>query len=191
MDKEKLGYYEILNKIFACLIIIIALLAMNLIYNVAGGGSTTKSTTDEESTSENANYDTSDLNQVDAAGAIKLFDSKDPQVILFGRPDCGVCVSFLPIIKEAQEDLGFVTNYVDINEVEQDDTLNELLDMMDVKTTVNLNGEDEEGTFGEFYGLTPTVIIVKDGKMKAGIVGYKSYNDYVKFLNDNGIEAAK
>ncbi len=198
--KENGEYTDILNKIFICLIIIVALLAMNLIYDVAVGKNRTMSTGNNSSNSEsgNTNNENKDeaaenMNSVTASEALKLFDSKTPQVIYIGRPDCYFCQQFLPTMLKVQEDLGFKTNYININIAENMSSSNEdlmkMLDKMDLKTEIS----DEEGnlievTYGEAYGHTPMIIIVKGGKMIDGQLGGASESDYKEFLTSNGVK---
>ena len=53
---------------------------------------------------------------------------------------------------------------------------------------MNVNGEDKTDTYGSFYGYTPAVFLYKDGKMIDGKIGELEYDDFVKWLNDNGIK---
>lgn len=174
--EDKNGYSAILNTIKNLLIIIIVLLIVNLFVVILVNGDSKDTETEEVETTEETEsqeYDVSMFEAIDLDGLKDAFNSEEIQVVYFGRPTCGYCVQFLPVLQQAQSEFGYKTKYVDISTVSEDDAeeikdLDEFLD--------------------ENYGTTPIVILVKDGKLVDGHIGYAEYDTFVDFLNDNGIE---
>ena len=59
---------------------------------------------------------------------------------------------------------------------------------MEVEVTENINGEEVTADIGEFFGYTPMVIIIKDGKAVDCSVGAYSESKFEEFLKENGIK---
>ena len=159
--------------------------------------STTKSNDNNSSgsSSSSTTYDVSDMNEVDINEAIALFEEEGTQVVYIGRSTCSSCVSFVPVLNEVQKDLGFTTNYLDVTSIANiwdskqkdneevkalDKKVKEFIKKLSVETTVRttIDGESVtlEDTIGNLfyeYGFTPITIIIKDGKMIDGFVGYR------------------
>ncbi len=180
MEKTNNNEYSgLLNKIKNCLYVIIVLLIINLFVIIIVNGDpkeeevtdTTNQTTSQE---EVAEYDVSMFEAIDVDGLKEAFNSDEIQVVYFGRETCGYCVQFLPILQQAQEEFGYQTLYVDV-------------------TTVDEEGMEEiqglDSFLEENYGTTPLVILVKDGELIEGHIGYAEYDTFAQFLTDNGVEA--
>ena len=168
---------EQFKKITICLYVIIALLVINTVAILTTkGNSTTKTETTEqtEETGENTEYDVSMFKSINASQFEEAFNSSSIKVIYMGRSTCSYCVKFLPNLQKAQKEYGYKTLYLDITTVSEDDQ----------KKIVAL----DEDFFNENYGVTPTVILVKDGKIVDSHIGYSEYSDYAKFLEKNGIK---
>lgn len=178
MEKEN---NLILKKISMCCYLILVVLVINTIIlfvanvTVSTGTKTTEST--EET--ENTEYDVSMFDTVSSEDVVNLFDSKETQVIYIGRSTCGYCVKFLPVLQQAQKDFGYTTKYLDITTVTTEEQQNALIAK-----------DNDEGFLQTnlVAGYTPMVILVKDGKLVDGTVGYTEYDEFAKFLTDNGIE---
>ncbi|MBP3461817.1 MAG: thioredoxin family protein [Bacilli bacterium] len=165
---------NLLKRILVCAYIIIALLAINTIIQfVSNVKITSESETETETTEE---YDVSMFDTVDTEKTINLFDSKDIQVIYIGRSTCGYCVKFLPVLQQAQKEFGYKTKYLDITTVTTEEQQNAILAK-----------DNDEGFLSQNFGSTPMVLLVKDGKIVKGWVGYAEYDEFAKFLIDNGI----
>ena len=149
---------------FFCLLIM-----MN---NNTSASDTNKAKEPTETTNE-GEYDVSMFEQIDANGLKKAFDSSEIQVVYLGRATCGYCVQFLPILQQAQSEYGYTTKYIDISAVSDKDA--EKITAMD-------------DFLAENYGTTPLVILVKDGKLIDGHIGYAEYETFAEFLNNNGIK---
>ncbi len=179
---KEVNYFDILNKILVCLIIIIALLALNLILSLTGGGSSTPSTGDDTQ-EQTGVYDVSSFNTVTIEQSLDLFDSEDAQVIFFGAPTCGYCIEFIPVLEAAQAEYDMVHHYLDVSAVTEDETefAEEMAKLMSVESP-----DPSAETYGDLFGVTPMVIIVKDGEMISGNLGYVDETTYFAFLEDNG-----
>ena len=150
------------------------------------GNSTSTSENDSSSSSSSSSeYDVSAMNAVNVDGAVDLFDTNDLQVLYIGRSNCSVCIDFVPVLNEVQNDLAFTTNYFDVqtyinNWNATKDELEPLVDLLTVETTVRTKIDNEtvtlEDTIGNLfydYGFTPITIIIKDGEMVDGFIGYR------------------
>ena len=192
--KENINYTTILNKIFTVLVVIAIILGVNLLFTMisltnGGSSSDNSSNSSTSGTQTSSDYDVSDFDTLTLAQVLKLFDSKDTSVLYLGRSSCSACVSFLPTLKSVQKDLGFKTKYLDITTV---DTSSRDYSTFTSKLTkeieVNANGTKSTGKISEFYGYTPMVIIIKDGKAVDASVGALSEANFKKFLSSNGIK---
>ncbi len=170
--KNQINYTEILNKIFYTLIIITVILGLNLIVNIIKNADITSSESNsEESTS--TDYDVSEFETLTTTEAAEKISNGGTQVVYIGRSNCGYCVKFVPILKQAQDDLGYKTIYIDLNEVTSDDK----------EKLVAYDSYVEEN-----FGYTPMVLVFKDGKYVSGWVGYTELDEFESFLSDAGIK---
>lgn len=192
--KENINYTTILNKIFTVLVVIAIILGVNLLFtmiSLTNGGSSSDNSSNS-STSGNqtsSDYDVSDFDTLTLAQVLKLFDSKDTSVLYLGRSTCSACVSFLPTLKSVQKDLGFKTKYLDITTVDTSSSdYSTFASKLTKEIEVNANGTKSTGKISEFYGYTPMVIIIKDGKAVNASVGALSESNFKKFLSSNGIK---
>ncbi len=192
--KENINYTIILNKIFTVLVVIAIILGVNLLFTMIsltnGGSSSDNSGNSSTSgTQTSSDYDVSDFDTLTLAQVLKLFDSKDTSVLYLGRSSCSACVSFLPTLKSVQKDLGFKTKYLDITTVDTSSSdYNTFISKLTKEIEVNANGTKSTGKISEFYGYTPMVIIIKDGKAVNASVGALSESNFKKFLSSNGIK---
>lgn len=192
--KENINYTIILNKIFTVLVVIAIILGVNLLFTMIsltnGGSSSDNSGNNSTSgTQTSSDYDVSDFDTLTLAQVLKLFDSKDTSVLYLGRSSCSACVSFLPTLKSVQKDLGFKTKYLDITTVDTSSSdYSTFISKLTKEIEVNANGTKSTGKISEFYGYTPMVIIIKDGKAVNASVGALSESNFKKFLSSNGIK---
>ena len=191
--KENIYYTTILNKIFTALVVIAIILGVNLLFTMIsltnGGSGSGSNNSSNSSTSGTQTSDVSDFDALTLAQVLKLFDSKDTSVLYLGRSSCSACVSFLPTLKSVQKDLGFKTKYLDITTVDTSSSdYNTFISKLTKEIEVNANGTKSTGKISEFYGYTPMVIIVKDGKAVNASVGALSESNFKKFLSSNGIK---
>lgn len=172
MEENQLKF----KKILICLYIIIGLLAIDTIILFTNNVKITTSS-EQAGLSENVDYDVSMFTSVNAKEAVKAFDSNDMQVIYIGRSTCGFCVKFLPVLQQAQKDFGYKTKYLDITTITNEED-QELL----------LSKDNDENFLTKNYGSTPLVLLVKDGKLIKGWVGYSEYSQFAQFLTENGMK---
>lgn len=122
------------------------------------------------------NYDVSKFNELDINNVLSLFEQKDLAVIYMGRESCHFCVQYVPILNAVQEELGFKTYYLDTLKI---DVTSENYDKFIAKLDKKYEMDGENKTLGEFYktyGYTPITIIIKNGKMIDGHIGYTEKN---------------
>lgn len=185
-------YSSILNKIFITLVIIAVISGLNLLaatISLSNSTDNKNSETTKEESGSNSNYDVSMFESVSISGALALFDSKETSVLYLGRSTCGACVSFLPTLKTLQSELGYTTKYLDIETVNSsDENFSKFLAKLDTSITENINGAEKTGKISEFYGYTPMVVIIKNGKAVDASVGAYSVDSFRAFLNSNGIK---
>ena len=191
--KENINYTTILNKIFTALVVIAIIMGVNLLFTMIsltnGGSGNNNSSNSSTSGTQTNDYDVSDFDALTLAQVLKLFDSKDTSVLYLGRSSCSACVSFLPTLKSVQKDLGFKTKYLDITTVDTSSSdYNTFISKLTKEIEVNANGTKSTGKISEFYGYTPMVIIIKDGKAVNASVGALSESNFKKFLSSNGIK---
>ena len=169
------------------LILINLVQLLNIKRNDSSLNSSSKSVTNDSANSNE--YDVSMMNKLSLDQLLALFDSKKTSVVYLGRATCSACVSFLPTLQKMQSKYNYTTQYLDITTV---DTTSEfytkLMEKLSVEKTINVNGESKTDKFGTFYGYTPMVFIIKNGKFADGIVGAYSENKFESFLNSNGIK---
>ncbi len=159
------------------------------------------------SSSSNSTYDVSKMDEVDTDEALALFEEEGTHVLYLGRSTCSICVSFVPVLNEVQEDLGFTTNYLDVTTIADiwdsdkkddadvqalSDKVKELTDKMSVETTVRTTMDGEtvtlEDTIGNLfyeYGFTPITVIIKDGEMVDGFVGYRDAETLTSLIEEH------
>lgn len=165
--KETITYDNtpIFNKILICLYVIIALLALNIIITAIKGNNVldkneSKTTT---TTTSSSTYDVSSFKAINTDEFIEAYNGSDTQLIYLGRPDCGYCIKFVPVLTEVQNKYKFQTLYLDINEVNSSD----------VSRIVALNEEFFKGE-NTAYGFTPMTLIVRNGEIVDSQVGYSN-----------------
>lgn len=168
--KNQIDYTNVLNKIFYALMAIAVILGINLIVNIVTNADTVSTKVTEE---ENAEYDVSEFETLTTTDAAKKIEDGGTQVVYIGRSNCGYCVKFLPVLKQAQEDLGYKTIYIDLNEVTVDDQ----------EKLIAYDSYVEEN-----FGYTPMVLVFKNGKYVDGWVGYTEIEEFKSFLADAGIK---
>jgi len=150
--------------------LIVILLIIGL-YFKGGVKSSSSGSSSSSSSNETVKYDVSKMKQITGDEAAKLFDEKGTHFLYIGRSTCSVCVSLVPELNTAINDMTLTLNYSPLNSTFRTDFKN-LFDKLDIETKVNNN----EGTYGELleeYGYTPVVIVIKDGKMVDGFIGYR------------------
>ena len=179
MDKKEYWFFGII----ICLLI--AILCLVIFKN------------NNSSKKEDTTYDVSMMNEVGVSKILDMFNSKKTYVIYVGRSSCSVCQKLLPALQQAQIQNDYITQYLDITTVDRStDDWATLVGKLDIETTASISessdsdAEKVTNTYGYFldkYGFTPTVLIISNGKLKAGFIGNKSLDDLNSWLSENGI----
>ncbi len=195
-EEKKIEIKEELRKINITLYIIVA--CLGLIFTVLlfkdFNGSANNNNVAQKSDSDEVveGYDVSKMNEVDLKGALALFDSKKAYVLYIGRSNCSACLSYVPNLNAAQEEMEFVTQYLDLNKMDRSSSdASKFYDKLDLKTTIMPEEEEITETYGYFfkeYGYTPVTIVINNGKMVAGNIGYMEKDEIITLLKNNGIK---
>ncbi len=130
-------------------------------------------------TKKDDDYDVSMMHEVTAEDVLKMFEDGGTYVVLMGRENCDVCARLIPKMAEAQKQLNYITQYVDLLSIDFDsETWQALSSKLDMQSTQaiseNQTGKKETNTYGYFvetYLMAPTVIIIKNGKQTGGFIG--------------------
>lgn len=175
-----------LQTLLIIALIVIGVLFLIIIANQSNKNSSNNSTNTEES----SGYDISAFNSLNMTQLLDLFkEKKGTYVVYFGRPTCSACTKFTPTIQKMQEKYNFTTQYMDITGMDgKSDEFQELMNKFSKKVTLKVNGEEKTQEFGDFFGYTPMVFIIKDKKFVDGFVGSYTEANLEKFLNNNGIK---
>lgn len=171
--KNQIDYTTVLNRIFYCLLVIAIILGLNFILNVVTNTDSKSTGTNNIDETENTEYDVSKFDTLSTTDAIAKINEGGTQVVYIGRATCGYCVKFLPIMEQAQQDLGFKTIYINLEEVTTEDQAK----------LIAYDSYVEEN-----FGYTPMVLVFKDGKYVDGWVGYAEVDSYKSFLAEAGIK---
>ena len=174
--------------IFGFIIMFILIIGLYFKDGGSSNNSTKSSSSSSSSESSSSDYDVSQMKEVDVDDALALFDEEGTHVLYIGRSTCSVCVQFVPVLNEVQEDLDFKTNYLDVNAFTNNwsaakEDLEPLTNKMDIEASAN----DKKGTLGELfvnYGYTPALVIIKDGKVVEGFFGYRDKDTLAGILEE-------
>ena len=188
MAKDERVYTQEFKKLNMCMYIIMGLLLLLAILLMV---TSCRSNALEE---ENE-YDVSMMHTVGVSDVIDMFANEGTYVLYIGRETCSVCHDLLPALQEAQINNNYITQYLDITQVDRSssdwETLVGLLDA-ETTTTMDEEGKTEEvtNTFGYFLdtkGFTPCVIIISGGEQIAGFFGSRSLTNFEDWLANYGI----
>ena len=162
-----------LKRLQVCVYVIIALLLVNTIALFASLKDPSEDKTTETESEQSYDYDVSMFDTISADEFVDAYKGSELKVVYFGRATCGFCVQFLPVLQQAQEDYGYKTLYVDITTIDNDG----------VSKITEL-----DSYLKETYGQTPSVVLVKDGKIVAKQLGYSDYATFTSMLEQNGFK---
>lgn len=182
---------EYLKKIYTMLIVVLVISVMSLMIGLVNY-SNTKGTTNNSSTTSNGdsvpeNYDVSMFNEVAVGDILKFLGTSNKQthILYLGRSTCSACVAFLPGLQETQKEMNFTTDYLDITKVDtSSDDFKKFSSLLSKEITQNVNGTNQTGKISEFYGLTPMIVVIKNGEAVDAIVGSYSKENLQKFLKN-------
>ena len=187
MAKEY-NYMKEFKKINYCLYIIMALLLILSIVLLVNSCSNSDTITEDT-------YDVSMMHEVGVSDIVDMFANEGTYVLYIGRETCKVCHDLLPILTEAQINNNYITQYLDISNINRNSSdFTKLVELLDVEVTTTVSedgtGEEKTDTFGNFlrdYGFTPCVIIISEGKQLSGFFGTTSLISFEDWLSNYGI----
>lgn len=168
---------EVLNKILLCLYAIILILIVNTTVLLLKDAKWGSGKADDEIGSEtnSADYDVSMFTRVTSDSLKEATASDEAKIVYIGRATCGYCVTFLPVLQQAQKDYGYETLYLDITTVTTTEQQNQILEL-----------DNEEGFLNENFGGTPMVLLMKNSEIVDTWLGAAEYSEYAAWLEENG-----
>ena len=131
-------------------------------------------------------YDTTPFKEI--VGKDILEESKDDTiVVLVARQSCGYCALYAPVITKVSEDYNFTIRYVDLEKVIDVYSPNwDVIDQESYNAMVSLPTIAGYETFMDDFGATPMTVVIKNGKIIGGVVGYVEEDTLIKALKDSG-----
>lgn len=117
-----------------------------------------------------------ELEEIGMTEFTTLLNGESAEIIYLARPGCAFCQKQEPIVKQIIAEHDVVFHYLNTDNLTQDQ-FNAIIDL-----------DEDESLFGENgkkFG-TPTILIVKEGKIVDAQVGYTEKAEFEKFLQNNG-----
>jgi len=157
------------NKRFLVLIIVTVII---IIIGIITSLSNNKSNNDknnikeEEETEELLLFKNIDLDQF-----IDTFKGDQLSIIYIGRPDCGYCQQFTPILEKVTEEYDLLVNYFNTNTITT---------IEDQQKYISIHGYLKGNGFS-----TPTILLVKDGAIYDMVPGYVEEEELKEFFVKN------
>ena len=172
------------------LIVVLVISIMSLLIGLVNYSNTKGTTNNNSSTTTNNgsstnNYDVSMFNEVSVSDILKFLgtSNKDTHILYLGRSTCSACVAFLPNLQATQREMNFTTDYLDITKVDtSSDDFTKFSNLLSKEITQNVNGTTQTGKISEFYGLTPMIVVIKNGEAVDAVVGSYSKDNLQTFL---------
>ena len=131
-------------------------------------------------------YDTTPFKEI--VGKDILEESKDDTiVVLVARQSCGYCALYAPVITKVSENYDFTVRYVDLEKIIDIYSPNwDVIDQESYNAMVSLPTIAGYETFMDDFGATPMTVVIKNGKIIGGVVGYVEEDTLIKALKDSG-----
>ncbi len=131
-------------------------------------------------------YDTTPFKEI--VGKDILEESKDDTiVVLVARQSCGYCAMYAPVITKVSDNYDFTVRYLDLEKVIDVFSPNwDVIDQESYNAMVSLPTASGYETFMDDFGATPMTIVIKNGKIIGGVVGYVEEDTLIKALKDSG-----
>ncbi len=159
---------KIVGIVFVCLLVVFLAIGVSKI-DKKSNSSSNKNT--EETESSDDELSAAGFNEVSLDEYLSLIKKDEKSIVLIARPTCTYCQKFTPILKQAMEDMKLTINYINTDNLSEDDW-SKFSDSLDYLKN------NEWGT--------PTVLIVQNGKSLAENSGYVELETIKKFFTDNG-----
>ena len=111
------------------------------------------------------------LNYIDYDEYEKLLNGSEKSAVVIGQTKCGYCVQAKLILNDIAEENDVTINYLNYTDLSQEDYTS-LIDSLDYFS----------GSWG-----TPVMFILQDGKMIDVLSQLETKENYIKFLEENGV----
>lgn len=129
-------------------------------------------------------YDVSELKEIDGSDIVK--ESKGKIVVMIGRSTCGYCAAYAPIITKVSKEYNIKVRYIDLEKIENVMT-GEIIDQNSYNTLMNLETkENVNGFMTNNFGSTPLTLVIDNGIIINGLVGYVPESTLESLLEDVG-----
>lgn len=120
---------------------------------------------------ETIDYDTSMFTVINNKEAIELFNKKEPSILFIGRKTCSASQEMVPNMQIALAKYGFRVHYIELTDLDKEsEDFKKLVELLNFEYT----NDGVTKPFGEFIGVTPMFIVIKDGEMVFGYLGTMS-----------------
>lgn len=128
---------------------------------------------------DDAKFSTIDnLTFIDYNKYLDLLDSEDNSIIIVGKAACKYCISVKPILNNISKAYKTEIYYLDLSDLE----VNDAKEFFEKLPELGYDNEKLE-TDGVFS--TPTLLIIKNGKISSYLENARSLEEYVEYLKEN------
>lgn len=124
-----------------------------------------------ETNEKNKYYKTITFNEVS-----EIMNSEETKIIYWASPSCDYCKMFSPIIKEVSYEYELTFNYLNTSSLDGDQY-----------ATMYTHFAEYDEKYNSSNLGTPSLILVKDGKIVNISVGYLQEEELVDYLKTNGL----
>lgn len=108
----------------------------------------------------------------------ELIEKKKDSIVVVGKAACKYCESVKPIFNNISKAYNEKINYLDLSDLSQND-IKEFFD------EIPKQGYKEEKLKNDGSFNTPTLLILKNGKIDSYLEGARTLEEYVNYLKDN------
>ncbi len=168
-------------SIFVVIGIIVLLLGVVLI----SAKKDNKDTSIEAPTS--SSYDLSAFNLIEAED-INDFSKDKIYVVMIGRKNCNFSKQILPVLRSAQENYDFQTNYISLEDIV--DESGNIKDKNSFTLLKQLDTNEDESIMDDF-GYTPMLLFIKNKKIMKSYLGFIEYDKLCEMLESLKIKKRK
>ncbi|MDD2181093.1 MAG: conjugal transfer protein TraF [Bacilli bacterium] len=178
MENKQNDYiHNTLKRVWGCIIAILIMTFINT--GILLSNPSLYSNNEKPEGDINIDYDTSAFKETTANELVN--NTKDEiSVVFIGSASCGWCLEFAPVLTEATEQYNLNTLYLDISKINDQETVDMLLQLETVSGLENFMQEN--------FGATPMILIMEDGKILDADTGYKDITTFSSYLEEQGFE---
>ena len=110
----------------------------------------------------------------------QLLDSDEEKVVVIGEAGCQYCASAKVVLNNISKGYKFDINYLDLMDLNDEDYREFFMEIPEI-------GYNEESLQTDHVFQTPTIFIVKNGKIVSYVGGIKSLEEYISYFSENKI----